>query len=137
MKALQDKLDRAQEVNERDIPSEMLSCVPEPDLEEATTQLFDVQSFPGSTTLTKSAEAWVSPTAVGPGSCRRDAVLSGRRLLRYYVVLAPELREFLPLFSEVLLKAPTYDKDGSVVSADDNISQLRRRTSPTAAGPDC
>ena len=60
LKALQTKLDRAQEVNERDIPSEMLSCVPEPDLEEATTQLFDVQSFPGSTALTQRAEAWVS-----------------------------------------------------------------------------
>ena len=28
LKALQTKLDKAQEVNERDIPSEMLSCVP-------------------------------------------------------------------------------------------------------------
>jgi Zn-dependent M16 (insulinase) family peptidase len=128
LKALQTKLDKAQEVNERDIPSEMLSCVPEPDLEEATTQLFDVQSFPGSTALTKSAEAWVSPGqqwaldhVAGTQFCRVDVCCDTRGL-------SPHLREFLPLLSEVLLKAPTYDKDGSVVSADDNISQLRRRT---------
>ena len=98
----------------------MLSCVPEPDLEEATTQLFDVQSFPGSTALTKSAEAWVSPGQQWALDRRRDAVL-------WVDVccdtrgLSPHLREFLPLLSEVLLKAPTYDKDGSV-SADDNIN---------------
>ena len=92
LKALQTKLDKAQEVNERDIPSEMLSCVPEPDLEEATTQLFDVQSFPGSTALTKSAEAWVSPGQQwaldhvdGTQFCRVDVCCDTRGL-------APELR---------------------------------------------
>ena len=108
----------------------MLSCVPEPDLEEATTQLFDVQSYPrsSSTALKQKAEAWVSSGqnwaldhVAGTQFCRVGVCCDTRGL-------SPHLREFLPLLSEVLLKAPTYDDQGKVISADDNISQLRRRT---------
>ena len=102
MKALQTKLDRAQEVNERDIPSEMLSCVPEPDLEEATTQLFDAEPRFRTALTQKAGRGCLRQQGPGPWPAR------GRRVDVCCDTrgLAPELREFLPLLSEVLLKAP-------------------------------
>jgi len=134
---LKRKLDAAQAENERPIPPSMLSCVPEPDLEEATSQLFEVQSCVqvdilkargDSAQLTARAAAWVPPHhkwaldhVDGTQFCRADVCCDTRGI-------SSALREFLPLLAEVLLKAPTFGKEGTFMSADDNISQLRRRT---------
>merc|ERR1711938_514303 len=121
----------------------MLACVPEPDLDEAVSQLFDVSSAaqgdsallaprgstPAAAALAEAAAPWL------PAGGARWALdhVAGTQFVRVDAVcdtrgIAPELREYLPLLSEVLFKAPTFAADGSKVSGDDNVNALRRRT---------
>ena len=113
----------------------MLSCVPEPDLEEATTQLFDVQSFPGSTALTRKRRRGSLPASSGPWIMSPGRSFVGWTSAATRAGCHP-IYESSYLLSEVLLKAPTYDKDGKVVSADDRHPQSGGGRSHTAAGPD-
>ncbi|KAH8070912.1 peptidase [Aureococcus anophagefferens] len=154
LKEKQAVLDAAVAENERPIPEAMLDCVPEPDLDEAVSQLFTVASAqqadhagggpcepraPAAAALAKATTAvappsesrgnarWTFDHVDGTQFCRVDAACDTSGL-------SPRLRSYLPLFSEVLFKAPVFGADGVRGTADANVEELRRTTVSYGAG---
>ena len=154
LKEKQAVLDAAVAENERPIPESMLDCVPEPDLDEAVSQLFTVASAqqadhagggpcepraPAAAALAKAATAaappsdprgnarWTFDHVDGTQFCRVDAACDTSGL-------SARLRSYLPLFSEVLFKAPVFDEHGVRGTADGNVEDLRRTTVSYGAG---